>query len=142
MTKDAQAVLERGSELLKPLLLRHGFAYAALDAGESSGGQFASAEFKRETRRLEYHFRYSLGMVSYHLDSCSMSHQEYMRSVIGKPNASHYPGFSSDPMEAFRHLLLDLEEHCVDFLEGSDEILHRRIADAVAKSHVKPGLPG
>jgi hypothetical protein len=141
MTKDAQAVLERGSELLKPLLLRHGFAFRALDAGESSGGQFASAEFKRETRRLEYHFRYSLGMVSYHFDSYSMSHQEYMRSVIGKPNASHYPGFSSDPMEAFRHLLFDLEEHCVDFLAGSDEILRRRIEDALAKSNVKPGLP-
>src|SRR5579863_8418422 len=121
MRKDAQAVLERGSELLKPLLLRHGFAYRALDAGASSGGQFASAEFKRETRRLEYHYRYSLGIVSYHLDSRSMSHQEYMQSVIGKPNASHYPGFSSDSMEAFRHLLLDLEEHCADFLEGSDE---------------------
>jgi hypothetical protein len=135
-------VLERGSELLKPLLLRHGFTYRALDAGVSSGGQFASAEFKRETRRLEYHYRYSLGMVSYDLDSCSMSHQEYMHSVIGKLNASHYPGFSSDSMEAFRHLLLDLEEHCVDFLEGSDEILRRRIEDALAKSHVKPGLPG
>ena len=142
MARDSQEVLERGSELLKPLLLRHGFSYAALDAGEGSGGQFASAEFKREARRLEYHFRYSLGMVSYHLDSCSMSHQEYMQSVIGKPNASHYPGFSSDPMETFRHLLLDLEEHCVDFLEGSDEILHRRIEDALAKSHVKPGLSG
>jgi hypothetical protein len=71
-----------------------------------------------------FHFRHSLGMVTYHLDSLSMSHQEYMRSVIGRPNASHYPGFSDDPMDAFRHLQLDLEEHYVDFLEGSDENLH------------------
>jgi len=112
-----------------------------LDAGQSSGGHFASGEFKRGERKLVIHFRHSLGMVTYHLDSLSMSHQEYMRSVIGRANASHYPGFSSDPMDAFRHLQLDLEEHCVDFLQGSDERLRRRIEDALAISHVKSGLP-
>jgi hypothetical protein len=44
MRNNAQALLERGSELLKPLLHQHGFAYGA-HAGESSGGQFAGAEF-------------------------------------------------------------------------------------------------
>ncbi|WP_348260915.1 hypothetical protein P8935_13990 [Telmatobacter sp. DSM 110680] len=142
MSKDAQTVLERGSELIRPLLLRHGFAYRRLDSGESSGGRFASAEFKRESRRLEYHFRDSLGMVSYHIDSHSMSHQEYMSSVLRNLNASHYPGFSSDPLDGFRHLLLDLEEHCVEFLEGSDEVLRQRVEDALRKSHIIPGIQG
>jgi hypothetical protein len=141
MNRDVRTLLESGSELLKPLLVRHGFAYRTLAAGNSSGGQFAGAEFRRQSRRLEYHFRYSLGMVRYHLDAHSMAHQEYMRSVIGRPNAGHYPGFSSDPIDAFRDLLLDLEEYCIDFLEGSDQILLRRIENALAKPYVKPGLP-
>jgi len=64
-----------------------------------------------------------------------------MRSVLGKPNASQYPGFSSDPVSAFRHLLFDLEEYCSDFLEGTDECLAQRIEDAFSESLQKLGLP-
>jgi hypothetical protein len=141
MNNDAVQILALGSSLLEPLLLRHGFTYTALDAGNSSGGQFASGEFRKGTRRLQFHFRHSLGMVTYHLGSRSMSHQEYMRSVLGKPNASHYPGFSSDPLDAFRHLHLDLEEHGIDFLEGTDDFLLRHIEDAQAHTNDGPKLP-
>lgn len=79
-------------------------------------------------------------MVTYHLGSRSMFHRAYMRSVLGRPNASHYPGFSSDPLDAFRDLYLDLEEHCVEFLEGTDDCLSKRIDDATAAVD-KPGLP-
>src|SRR5580698_6123662 len=99
MSNKAEEWLVHGSDLLRPLLMGHGFTYRTLNTGNSSGGQFAAGEFIRGTRRLEFHFRYSLGLVSYHLDSRSIFHQEYMRSVLGKPNASHYPGFSSEPMD-------------------------------------------
>jgi len=141
MINRVEEILVRGCKILEQLFSKHGFAYMVLDAGESSGGQFALGEFRRGGRRLVFHFRHSLGMVTYHFNSLSMSHQEYMRSDIGRPNASHHPGFSSDPMDSFRHLQLDLEEHCVDFLEGSDECLRRRIEDALATPYVKPGLP-
>lgn len=141
MRNKAEEWLVRGSDLLQPLLMGHGFTYKTLDTGNSSGGQFAAGEFRRGTRRLELHFRFSLGLVSYHLDSLSMSHQEYMCSVLGKPNASHYPGFSSDPMDAFRDLQFDIEAHCCDFLEGTDDQLLRRFEDAHARLSHKIGLP-
>lgn len=141
MNNKAEEWLERGAELLKPLFLRYGFAYRTLDEGSSSGGQFACGEFRKGTRRMEFHFRDSLGLVTYKLNSHSMSHQEYMRSMLGKPNASQYPGFSSGPMDAFRHLLFDLEKYCADFLEGTDACLVRRIEDALSEPLQKPGLP-
>jgi hypothetical protein len=30
------------------------------------------------------------------------------------------PGFSSEPLDGFRHLLGDLKQHCLDFLAGAD----------------------
>lgn len=127
---DAELMLLRGSKLLKPLLSAHGFTFHALGSGGSSGGPFAYGEFRRNDRRLELHFRQSLGMIRYHLAGSSMSHQDYMRTVIGKSNSSHYPGFSSDPLDAFRHLLLDLEEHGSGFFAESDACLQQIIDQA------------
>jgi hypothetical protein len=141
MTNEAESVLERGSKILEPLFLRHGFKYKFLDAGSSSGGHYASGEFRKGDRRIEFHFRYSLGMVTYHLGVRSMSHQDYMRSVIGRRNASHYPGFSNDPLDGFRHLLQDLEEYCGEFLSGSDESLSSQIEDAQVQPSTSPKIP-
>jgi hypothetical protein len=85
--------------------------------------------------------RHGLGMVTYHLADASMTHRQYMRSVHGGIDASHYPGFSSDPLDAFRHLLRDLEEHGGDFFSGTDECLLRRIEDALAMPDGKVGPP-
>ena len=90
---------------------------------------------------MEYHFRYSLGLVTYHLNSLSISHFKYLRSVLGRPNASHYPGFSSEPIDAFGDLHLDLEEYCADFLERTDDCLSRWIEDALANPSEGHGLP-
>ncbi len=141
MNSDSMENLVLGSHLLEPLFLKHGFVFSTLNAGSSSGGRFASGEFRKAHRRLEFHFRHSLGMVTYHLGSRSMSLEDYMRSVLGRPNASHYPGFSSDPLDAFRHLYLDLEEHCAEFLEGSDDYHLHRIEDAPAWRSDRPTLP-
>ena len=140
-TSKAEEMLQRGAALLAPLLLSHGFSFTAVDRGGSSGGHFATGEFRRGTRKLEFHFRHSLGMVTYHLDTRSMSHQQYMRSIHGSFNASHYPGFSNDPLDDFRHLLLDLEEHGSDFLDGTDACLLGRFNDALALPSERPGLP-
>ena len=141
MTNHAEETLQRGSALLAPLLLRHGFLFKVVDTGSSSGGHFASGEFKRGARSLEFHFRHGLGMVTYHLADRFMTHQQYMCSVHGSLGASHYPGFSSDPLDAFEHLLLDLEEFGSDFLGGTDDCFLRRIDDALASPIQKPGLP-
>ncbi|HWG19831.1 MAG TPA: hypothetical protein VG225_04810 [Terracidiphilus sp.] len=141
MTIKAESILERGSNILEPRFVRHGFVYKKIGAGPSSGGHYAAGEFRKGTRRIEFHFRYSLGMVTYHLGAQSMFHQDYMRSILGRENASHYPGFSSDPLDGFHHLLQDLEEHCGEFLSGSDESFSNRIQDAQAKQSSSPGIP-
>jgi hypothetical protein len=141
MTDRAKELLQRGSAFLAPLLLKHGFLFKALTAGGSSGGSYASGEFKRSARRLELHFRYGLGMVTYHLADRSMTHQQYMRSVHGGLDRSYYPGFSSDPLDAFQHLLRDLEEHGSEFLIGTDECLLRRIEVALAMPERESGPP-
>ena len=141
MANHAEETLQRGSALLAPLLLRHGFLFEVVDTGGSSGGHFASGEFKRGARRLKLHFRHGLGMVTYHLADRAMTHQQYMCSVHASLGASHYPGFSSEPLDAFQHLLLDLEEFGGDFLGGTDDCLLRRIGDALAPPIQKSGLP-
>jgi hypothetical protein len=124
---NAAEMLQRGSALIAPLLETHGFVFNELGVGNSSGGSYASGKFQKDNRWLELHFRFSLGLISYHLGNCSMSHQDYMHSVIGKPNSGHYPGFSNDPLDGFRHLLVDLQEYGSEFLAESDECLIRRI---------------
>jgi hypothetical protein len=141
MPTDPEQILLRGSDLLKPLFLEHGFTFAQLDKGTGSGGAFAAAEFRRADRRFEFHFRFSLGLVTYRLGTESISHEEYMCSVLRGPNLSRYPGFSKDPLDAFRDLSDDIRDHCGDFLEGTDEALLRRIEDARASWASRPKLP-
>ncbi len=80
-------------------------------------------------------------MVTYHLGAQSISHQEYMCSVLGKPNLSRYPGFSNEPLEAFRDLRNDLEDYGIDFLAGTNETFLRRIEDARQRWAAIPKLP-
>lgn len=141
MPSNPEEKLLQGSELLRPLFTKHGFVFAPLDEGKSSGGPFASAEFSRDDRSFEFHFRFSLGMVTYHLGAESITHQEYMCSVLGKPNLSRYPGFSNDPLDAFRDLRDDLENYCSEFLEGTSDTFLRRIEDARMRWALLPKLP-
>jgi hypothetical protein len=141
MSNTPKKVLIEGAELLRPLFAEHGFAFALLGGGESSGGEFAYAEFRKGERRFEFHFRHSLGMVTYHLGLESISHEEYMCSVLGGPGLSRYPGFSRDPLDAFRGLSGDLRAHCGEFLEGTNEEFRRRIEDAHSRWATKPKLP-
>lgn len=114
---DPSRVLSDGSVILGTLLLPLGFEFCREEAGKGSGGFYAVGKFRRADRVLDLHFRYSLGLVSYHAASISLSHEDYMWSVLGKRFSRHYPGFSSDPLEGFRHLLRDLEEYGTDFLK-------------------------
>lgn len=113
-------LLRAGVAILAPALEAHGFAYFEATHGKASGGLFASGEFKRGDRNLELHFRYSLGLVAYHVGAKTLTHEEYMWSMIGRKHASRYPGFPENPLGGFRNLRLDIEEYGADFLAGSD----------------------
>lgn len=120
--KPAETLLE-GAEILARVLGRHGFTFQTGTSGVGSGGAFACGDFVHDDRRLELHFRYSLGLVRYHLGPQSASHEHYMRAL--GVTANQYPGFSSDPLDGFRHLSHDLSFVTDDFLTGGGDVLRR-----------------
>jgi hypothetical protein len=119
----------------------HGFEFAPNAAGVGSGGAFASGEFSRGDRTLELHFRHSLGLVTYRVGSLELSHEDYMWSVLGRRWATRYPGFSNEPLDGFRHLLADLQEHGCDFLVGSDADFARHLGHAESLKKSVATLP-
>ncbi|MFN8579375.1 MAG: hypothetical protein U0163_00150 [Gemmatimonadaceae bacterium] len=108
--------------ILEPSLVPHGFAFVIGASGNSSGGGFACGEFTRGDRRLELHVRYSLGLVTYHVGGVSTSHDIYMEE-LGVRGQAAYPGFSSDPLDGFRHLGADLLRFAHDFTAGDAQFV-------------------
>jgi hypothetical protein len=96
--------LRDGAAELAPALTLHGFQFVPTGSGVGSGGHYATGEFRRGDRRLELHFRYSLGLVAYHIGAESLSHAELVRAVVATQSIQHpaqYPGFSEDPSKGF-----------------------------------------
>lgn len=119
--KDRREILQQGADILAPALVPHGFEFIMVASGSSSSGAFAQGEFVRGERRLELHFRRSLGLVTYHVGALALAHDDYMRALLGRSGASHYPAFSDEPFVGFEALCQDLAEHCSDFVSGSGE---------------------
>jgi len=99
----------------------------------SSGGSCASGRYVKDDRRLEIHFRQSLGLVTYHLGKIAITHEQFMYALLGPQGGNKYPNFSDDPLEAFRDLSWDLERYCLDFLTGPGEEFARCVQ--TAKEH-------
>ena len=90
----------------------------------------------REDRKLEIHLRHSLGLVTYHLDSLSLTHEMYMRALLGRTGGNKYPGFSNNPLDGFHHLHYDLSHFCGDFLSGNGEEFKRCVVKAKEQEKV------
>ena len=112
-------ILTEGCAILESALLQHGFEYVPGVSAKGSGGRFARGSFVRGNRRLDLHVRRALGIVEYHVSEQSLSHERYMLAATGRRGT--YPGYSSDPIDGFRHLAADLEAHGQIFLSGTDE---------------------
>src|SRR5262245_3738510 len=121
MTKSPKELLLAGVSLLDKVMRPAAFAFELRDEGRGSGGPFAWGEYVRDDRRLELHFRSSLGLVRYHVTDRSASHETYMRG-LGVWEQCRYPGFSGSPLEGFAHLAADLG-HATDFLQGDAVVL-------------------
>jgi hypothetical protein len=113
-----------GVSILEPVLTPHGFVFEFREEGRGAGGLFARGEFVSGDRRLELHFRYSLGLVTYHVGANQVSHAAYM-DELGVRSQASYAGFSDAPMDGFRHLASDLERFASDFLLGDGSIAIR-----------------
>ncbi len=129
MESKATKILRKGRKILDPIMERNGFHWQPGLAGKGSGGYADSGQYVKGNRRLELHFRYSLGLVTYHIGQSSLSHEAYMRYTVGK-NKARYPGFSSDPLDGFRHLAHDLQKHGNDFLKSSGRQFQKAVVKA------------
>ena len=111
-----------------------GFKFELIATGKGSGGHFSYGHFIKEgasfgeTKRIELHFRYSLGLVGYYIDDVGLSHQEYI-DFVGKHGQSKYPNFSDNPQDAFNCLLWDLQNLLNDFTENDARIFKQKMAD-------------
>ena len=130
-------IFRAGREILDEVMKPHGFTFVEGPSGHSSGGNFASGEYVKGDRRLEIHFRYSPGLVTYHMGSLSLTHDAYMRALLGRGGGDKYPGFSDDPLDGFRHLRYDLSHFCGGFLYGSGEGFERCVVKAREQEKIK-----
>jgi hypothetical protein len=62
-------------------------------------------------------------MVAYHVGEHVLSHEAYMRALGASPDSIRYPGFSNDPLDAFRDLASDLEQFASEFTIGDASVL-------------------
>jgi hypothetical protein len=116
-----EEMLREGVMLLEPVLGPAGLRFVLGSTGRGSGGAFASGAFIKEDRKLELHFRHSLGLVAYHVGAATLPHEEFVRAVRQGTERGRYPGVSSDPLQAFRDLRADLEDYGQVFLQGPAE---------------------
>jgi hypothetical protein len=119
MLKSPSECLRQGSAILDPILRDYGFEFSWGGSGHSSGGLFAFGAFVNGDRKLELHYRHSLGLVKYHFGSMSLDHDSFMRVVLGPGGGNHYPGFSEKAESQFEDLKFDLEHFAEAFLLGN-----------------------
>lgn len=112
---DPKVMLVQGAAILDEVLGPAGFVFEFREKGKGSGGHFAWGEFVRGNRSIEVHFRYSLGMVKYHVGTAELTHEDYLK-CLGVYEKRHYPDFPNHPLDSFRSLSQDLSEFCADFL--------------------------
>jgi hypothetical protein len=135
-------ILRAGCEILDLVMNSHRFRFALRDSGQSCGGDYANGDYVRGDRSLELHFRYSLGLVAYHIGDMSVSHDAYLSALTKGEGGNQYPGFSDDPLDGFRHLAHDLQKFCDDFLSGDGKVLIAAVQDQRASEENARKLDG
>ena len=130
MKKRPREMLLEGRHAIDPVLARHGFTFHQGSSGASSGGPSVNGWYVNGNRKLELHYRFSLGLVTYHFEKASLDHTSYMRVLLGDKGGNKYPGFSDHPLAAFESLAYDLEHFAAAFLEGNFDEFARVVAVA------------
>jgi hypothetical protein len=117
----------------------YGFSFLEGPAGRGSGGPFASAAYVQSDRKLEFSFRFLLGLVTYQFGEARIDHESYMRAVLGENRGNRYPGFSDEPLAAFQDLAFDLRNFAKAFLKGDSAQFARYAIEAEEWKRI-PGI--
>jgi len=132
--------LQAGLRVLDPILTSRDFHWVFEGDGKGSGGKFAFGRYVKQDRFLQLHFRYTLGLVTYHLGVHSLDHESYMR-FLGVHGKNSYPDFPQDPIDSFHSLLKDLERYCSDFLSGDGQQFRKFAAELQSNPRKFTGFP-
>jgi len=134
MSVDAREILAQGRALLDPVFSTHGFHFDEESSAAHSSDAFARGTYVRNGRRVELGCRDELVAVIYQLDEMLLTHDAYMRAVLGPAGSNMYPCFTGDPLDGFRHLKHDLELYASIFLRGSDAQFRQIVARSQEQS--------
>jgi hypothetical protein len=115
---DVIAILDAGARVIGVVVEPHGFVWALGKTYEGHPGNAARGAFVKGDRQLELGFRWSLGPVTYRVGTASVSHEALMK-YAGHHADAEYPGYSTEPLNAFRHLASDIQKFGGDFVFGS-----------------------
>ncbi len=125
-----------GVKVLSPYLEPLGFKFQLVETGKGSGGHLAYGHFINsgglfsKPKRIELHFRWSLGLVEYFVGDLALSHQDYV-DMLGKHGQNKYPNFSDNPQNAFHCLLWDLENLLNEFTEHDAVVFKQKAPDRI-----------
>jgi hypothetical protein len=114
---DVVEILDAGAKIIGVVIEPHGFVWTPGNTHAGHPGNAARGAFVKGDRQLELGFRWSLGPVTYRVGTASVSHQALMK-YGGHHVDAEYPGYSTDPLDAFRHLASDLEKFGGNFIFG------------------------
>jgi hypothetical protein len=131
----AQAI-EIGNNIIEPLLRGFGFNLEHTSADEGSGGSGGPAARSRFTcgkRSFEFHYRGSIGLVSYSVAGHSASHNDVAWALGCKSPA--YPSYNRSAEEQFKALSLDISEVTRRFFEASES----EAIELVKRANSRPG---
>jgi hypothetical protein len=129
---DIIAILDAESKIVGVVIEPHGFVWAHGKTHQGHPGNAARGTFVKGDRQLKLGFRWSLGPVIYRIGSVSVVHEALMK-YAGHYAEAEYPGFSTDPLDAFRHLAGDLHRFGGDFMFGDGATI---IAASKAKAAI------
>ena len=121
MNKSPIEILRDGRIVLDQVMNKYGFAFEDGPSGKSSGGPSASGTYVNKDRKLEVHFRYPLGLLTYHFGTVSIEHESYVHALLGNEGGNKYPGFADSPSVQFEDLARDLQHFAASFLDGDFE---------------------
>jgi hypothetical protein len=114
---DVIAILDAGAKIVGVVIEPLGFVWALGKTHAGHPGSAARGAFVKGDRQLEVGFRWSLGPIIYRVGGAAVNHEALVK-YAGHSTEAEYPGYSTDPLDAFRHLASDVKNFGGDFMFG------------------------
>jgi arsenate reductase len=109
--------LKSGASLLDDVFRPHAFKFGGVREQTTGNRSIAVGTFQRRGRAVELQVRSGVLVAVYLANGKRLPHPEYLER-LGVASQMRFPGFSKDPLNAFRRLRADLLRFGKPFLTG------------------------